>query len=117
MLNSLIKYEPPHDKTNKMICLPIEDSDQPGHLPCLISLCCPHEATLGPKLPIEHTARMPRLIWVFGVRTDHFVGFVLRWLIWKQPRQTSLGIYAIFSDPSLFAYANILSRTDKDKWI
>ena len=29
-------YEPPHDKTNKMICAPSEDSDQPGHLPSLI---------------------------------------------------------------------------------
>ena len=34
------KYEPPRDKTNKMICAPSEDSDQPGHLPSLISLCC-----------------------------------------------------------------------------
>ena len=25
-----------HDKTNKMICAPSEDSDQPGHLPSLI---------------------------------------------------------------------------------
>ena len=25
--------EPPHDKTNKMACVPSEDSDQPGHLP------------------------------------------------------------------------------------
>ena len=24
-------YEPPHDKTNKMICAPSEDSDQSGH--------------------------------------------------------------------------------------
>ena len=23
--------EPPHDKTNKMVCAPREDSDQPGH--------------------------------------------------------------------------------------
>ena len=28
--------EPPHDKTNKMICAPSEDSDQPEHLPSLI---------------------------------------------------------------------------------
>ena len=26
----------PHDKTNKMACAPIEDSDQPGHPPSLI---------------------------------------------------------------------------------
>ena len=29
-------YEPPHDKTNKMVCAPSEDSDQPGHSPSLI---------------------------------------------------------------------------------
>ena len=28
--------EPPHDKTNKMICAPSEDSDQLGHPPSLI---------------------------------------------------------------------------------
>ena len=25
--------EPPHDKPNKMVCAPSEDSDQPGHPP------------------------------------------------------------------------------------
>ena len=29
-------YELQHNKTNKMICAPSEDSDQPGHLPSLI---------------------------------------------------------------------------------
>ena len=29
-------FEPPHDKTNKVACAPIEDSDQPGHPPSLI---------------------------------------------------------------------------------
>ena len=28
--------EPPHDKTNKMACVPSEDSDQPGHPSSLI---------------------------------------------------------------------------------
>ena len=42
------KYEPPHDKTNKMICAPSEDSDTSGHSPSLISLHCPHEETWGP---------------------------------------------------------------------
>ena len=36
-----------HDKTNKMVCAPSEDSDQPGHL---ISLRCPHKESLGPEL-------------------------------------------------------------------
>ena len=26
-------YEPTHDKTNKMACVPSKDSDQPGHPP------------------------------------------------------------------------------------
>ena len=30
--------EPPHDKSNKLICAPSEDFDQPGHPPSLISL-------------------------------------------------------------------------------
>ena len=30
------KYEPPHDKTNKVACAPSENSDQPGHPPSLI---------------------------------------------------------------------------------
>ena len=50
-------FEPPHDKTIKMACAPIEDSYQPGHSPRLISLCCPHEETFGPQLPIEHTVK------------------------------------------------------------
>ena len=30
---NIFKFEPPHDKTNKMACAPTEDSDQPGHRP------------------------------------------------------------------------------------
>ena len=40
--------ELPHDKSNKMTYVPSEDSDQPGHLPSLISLHCPHEEAFGP---------------------------------------------------------------------
>ena len=32
----LLTSEQPHDKTNKMECVPSEDSDQPGHSPSLI---------------------------------------------------------------------------------
>ena len=42
-----LKYEPPHDKTNKMTFALREDSDQPGHTSSLISLRCPHEETLA----------------------------------------------------------------------
>ena len=41
-----------------MICAPSKDSDRHGHPSSLIkSLRCPHEETLGPKLPIERTAK------------------------------------------------------------
>ena len=36
-------YEPRHEKTNKTICAPSEDSYQPGHPPSLSSLHRPHE--------------------------------------------------------------------------
>ena len=42
------KNEPAHDKTYKMACVPSEDSDQSGHPPSLIRVCCPHEEGLGP---------------------------------------------------------------------
>ena len=35
-LNNHTVNEPPHDKTNKMACVPSEDSDQSGNPPCLI---------------------------------------------------------------------------------
>ena len=83
-----MKIESRHDKTNKMIFAPSEDSDQPGHPPSDRSLRCPPEAKLGPKLPIEHKAKttdqtdqtgwMPRLIRVFAGHKGHFVGFVMR---------------------------------------
>ena len=76
------KYEPLHDKTNKMTCALSEDSDQPGLCPVW------SESSLGtqwvPKDPgflhadsedSDQTGRMPRLIWVFAGRTCHYVGF------------------------------------------
>ena len=37
LLLPLMSNEPPRDKTNKVACVPSEDSDQPGHPPSLIS--------------------------------------------------------------------------------
>ena len=36
------KFESPHDKTNKMICAPSENPDQPGHPPSLIRVFTVH---------------------------------------------------------------------------
>ena len=44
----------PNDKTNKMVCAPSEDTDQPGHLPSLIKVF-----TVGSQ---NQAGRMPRLI-------------------------------------------------------
>ena len=38
----LVLNEPLHDKNNKMICAPSEDSDQPGHPPSLIRVIAVH---------------------------------------------------------------------------
>ena len=95
--------EPPHDKTNKMACAPSEDSDQPGHLPSLISLRClgirpvwsesslPAWRKLGSlathlahSQDTDRTGQMPRLIWVFAGHTCYFVGFVTKPLIYTK---------------------------------
>ena len=39
------RFEPPHDKTNKIACAPSEDSDQPGHPPSLIRVFAVHSMT------------------------------------------------------------------------
>ena len=43
------KMEPRHDKTNKMTCTHNEDSDQPGHLPSLISILCALRIAKDPR--------------------------------------------------------------------
>ena len=55
-----------------MACAPREDSDQPWSLPT-------HWAHIE---DYDQTGRMPRLIWVFAGRKDHFVGLVMRRLIY-----------------------------------
>ena len=83
-----LRFEPHHDKTNKMACAPSEDSDQPGHPPSLIigfavrmEVAWTLSYTVSASKDSDQTGRMPRLIWVFAGRTCHFVGFVMRWLI------------------------------------
>ena len=53
LLLRLMFYELSRGKTNKVACAPSEDSDQPGH---------------SPSLGWEHS---------------HFVGFIMRWLMWS----------------------------------
>ena len=81
------KHVPLHDRTNKMTCLPSEDSHQPGYSPSLIRVfVCAQWVAKDPSFfhayseDSDQTGQMPRLIWVFAGRTGHFVGFVVHWL-------------------------------------
>ena len=63
------EYEPLHDKTNKMVCVPSEDSDQPEHPPSLIKVfVCAQWVANGPMFlhvdskDSDRTGRMSRLI-------------------------------------------------------
>ena len=57
-----------HDKTYNLAFAPSKDSEQPGLSPKLISVCFPHEKSLGSNLPCEptmktdQTGQMPMLI-------------------------------------------------------
>ena len=64
------RYEPPHDKTNKMIRTPSEDSDQPGH-----PVWSVFAAHMKKPWVLSYL--------VFAGRTGHFVGFVMKWLIFS----------------------------------
>ena len=74
-----MKYEPPHDKTNKMACAPSEDLDQTGSLgirPVWSESLLSTWTKLGSlathwahSKDSDQTGWMPRLIWVFTGRT------------------------------------------------
>ena len=52
-------FEPLHDKTNKMTCVPSKDSDQPGHPPSLIRVFAVH--SIGSKGPNVSSCTQRRL--------------------------------------------------------
>ena len=62
-------FEPPHDKTNKVACVPTEDSDQPGIRPVWSESSLSTWRKLGSLAThwahsedFDQTGRMPRLI-------------------------------------------------------
>ena len=82
------RYEPQHDKTNKMTHALSEDSDQPGHQTVWSESSLSAWRNLGSlathwthSKASDQTWRMLRLIRVFAGRTGDFVGFVVLWLI------------------------------------
>ena len=83
-----LTYESCHDKTNKMACVPSEDSDQPGHPPSLIRVFTVH---MKKAWVLSYPLSAQRRFWSdwadaqadLSVRWvhSHFPGFVMRWLI------------------------------------
>ena len=102
------KFEPPHDKTNKMACAPNEDSDQPGHPPSLIrvfAIRMKKAWVLSYLFNAQRrlqTGRLPRLTWVFAGRTYHFVGFVVRRLICEKDTENDSHLNATSCNHSLW---------------
>ena len=52
----------------------------------------------------DQTGWMPRLIWVFAGHTDHFIGFVMRWLIYGERLESGCSCLLILSFPHLLWY-------------
>ena len=116
-----MKIEPRHDKTNKMICAPSEDSDQPGHPPSLIRVSA---VRLKQNWVLSYPLSAQRRLWSdwadaqadLSLRwaQSHFVGFVMRRLKMLLPRVYMCSIYTfhhIFTfriEPNMksFSHAN-----------
>ena len=58
------------------------------------------------------TGRMPRLIWIFAGCTDHFVGFVMLWLIY-QVEECAIGHSCLLDGPYLAHRLYIKESHDK----
>ena len=75
-------------QTSKMACVPSKDRSAWASAQSDQSLCCPHEESLGPQLPIERPGKtLIRLLGCPGwsessLGTQLFVGFVMRRLIY-----------------------------------
>ena len=64
-------YEPPHYKTNKMTCVPSEDSGQPGHPPSQIRVFAARTmGSWGPNVFFMRTAKILIRLGVYLNRCD-----------------------------------------------
>ena len=70
-------YEPPHDNTNKVACVPSEDSDQSGHLPFHMLSTWRKLGSLATHWAYSEDSDQTGLIWVFDGRT--VILLVLSW--------------------------------------
>ena len=108
MINTLFtwagSFEPRHDKTNKMACLPSKDSDQPGNPPSLISVFA---VRMTKAWVLSYPLSAPQRLWSdwadaqtdlnFCCARSHFVGFVMRRLIWGFDIKTLMVVNSVSS--------------------
>ena len=81
------------DKTNKMMCAPSNDSDQPGICPAWSEFAVCSVA----KHPRFLQADSKELIWVFAGRIGHFVGFIVLRLISHGAAQAGIFMFYLLS--------------------
>ena len=120
-------HEPPREKTNKMACSHSDDSDQPGHLPSLISVFAVHmKKAWVLSYPLSTRRRLwsdwadaqadLSLRWAHWAHS-HFVGFVMLWL--KLSSSSSCPLYQSFvttaptTPPHLQVWLSILGHNSR----
>ena len=89
-------------------------------LPCAQWLAKVQRFFHADKKDSDQTERMPRLIWVFAERTCHFVGLVMRWLIFITKMYVVYTNYNHLIEAILSSTHNIplfYRRSKKHPWI
>ena len=71
-----LKFEPEHDKINKIACVPSKDIAQSDQ-----SLCCQHEETLYPRIPIKSTAKTLIRLCRCPCWSESSLGAIVIWLV------------------------------------
>ena len=116
-------FEPPHDKTRKMACVPSEDSDQPGHLPSLIRL---FTVRMKKALVLSYSLSPQRRLCSnrvdaqddlsLGCGHSPFLGFVMRWLkILNNHFRKHFGVRNPLYLKALLAYCHFSTEFKQDE--
>ena len=108
------KFEPPQDKTSKMACAPSKDSYGPGHQPSLIRVIA---VRMKKHWVLSHPLSAQQRHWSdrADAQTDlnlrwvhsHFLGFVMRWLIFSCVLYLVILLFFIYSRKLKFAIHNL----------
>ena len=121
----MTKNESQHDKTNKMVCVPSKDSDQPGHPPSLIRVFAVRMKKawiLSYLLSAQQRlwsdwadAQADLMIWVFA-GTGCFVGFVMLRLKCSVKAVDILTFFDILTSKSIERFTQIHTSMWASSW-